>query len=60
MAWNDRTSARLFDGLPFTASVINDAEAFEIAQPDPWNAASLITSPSSVSYNVSRSPHSGL
>ena len=28
----------------------NDAEAFEIAQPEPWNAASLITSPSSVPW----------
>ena len=46
--------------LPLTASVISDAEAFEIAQPEPWNATSLMTSPSSVRYSVSRSPQSGL
>ena len=40
--------------------VLVDADAFEIAQPDPWNAASVITSPSSVRNRVRRSPHSGL
>ena len=31
---------------PFTACVIIDAEAFEMAQPEPLNATSLIVSPS--------------
>ena len=46
--------------LPLSASVISDADAFEIAQPDPWNATSVIASPSSCTYRVSRSPQSGL
>ena len=32
--------------LPFTASVISDAEAFEMAQPDPRKLTSLMTPPS--------------
>src|ERR1022692_3116685 len=36
-------SARL---LPFTESVMIDAEAFEIAQPEPWKATSAMRSPS--------------
>ena len=27
--------------LPFTLSVMRDADAFEIAQPDPWKLASM-------------------
>jgi hypothetical protein len=46
--------------LPFTASVISDADAFEIAQPDPSKPTSVMRSLSSVRYRVSRSPQSGL
>ena len=46
--------------LPFSSSVIIDAEAFEMAQPVPWNARSLIVSPSTYRNTVILSPHSGL
>jgi len=32
--------------FPTSASVISEAEAFEMAQPVPWNPRSLMTSPS--------------
>ena len=37
-----------------------DAEAFEIAQPDPSNFTSAMRSPSIFSHSVSWSPQSGL
>src|SRR6186997_2218176 len=42
------------------ASVISEADAFEIAQPDPSNDTPATRSPSSFKYSTSRSPHSGL
>jgi hypothetical protein len=39
---------------------MSDADAREMAHPTPWNAASLIVSPSSRSQTVSWSPQSGL
>ena len=61
IAWNLSNSSRACSTvLPLSASVISDADAFEMAQPEPWNATSLITSPSSVTYSVRRSPQSGL
>ena len=46
--------------LPLTLSVSSEAEATEIAQPLPSNDTSLMRSPSSFTYSVSWSPHSGL
>jgi hypothetical protein len=61
MRWNrsnsDRASATV---LPFSRSVMSDAEALEIAQPDPSNAISEIRSSSICTNTVTRSPHSGL
>ena len=37
---------RLCRVFPTTAPVISEADAREMAQPDPWNVASLMTSPS--------------
>ena len=49
ISWNDRnivsTSAFVF---PFTASVIKEAEAFEIAHPDPSKWMSFTVSPSRI------------
>ena len=46
---------------PLIASVNSEAEATEIAQPDPSNAASVIVEESSrCRYSLSLSPHSGL
>src|ERR1700753_1523043 len=45
--------------LPFTASVISEAEAVEIAHPCPSNRTSSILSPASLSRSVNRSPHRG-
>jgi hypothetical protein len=39
---------------------MSDAEAFEIAQPDPSKARSVITSFSTCTYRLRRSPQSGL
>src|SRR6059036_2943164 len=59
--WNrsNRPWASAFD-LPFTASVIRDADAFEIAHPWPTNDTSAIVPLSRRRYTVTRSPHSGL
>jgi hypothetical protein len=51
------TSARL---LPLTLSVIIEADAVEIEQPEPLNATSVTLSPSTRTYTVARSPQSGL
>ena len=53
-AWPRRSSC------PLTLSVISDADAFEIAQPDPWKLTSAITPCRRRRYTVRRSPHSGL
>ena len=45
---------------PFTPSVISEAEAVEIAQPEPSKAASFTTPSSTVRKTVSWSPHRGL
>src|SRR5713226_482767 len=59
--WNrsKRPWASAFD-LPFTASVIKDADAFEMAHPWPMNEMSAIVPSSRRRYTVTRSPHSGL
>src|SRR6058998_4390510 len=59
--WNRSKSrwASAFD-LPFTASVMSDADAFEIAHPWPTNEMSSIVPSSRRRYTVTRSPHSGL
>src|SRR2546425_587562 len=59
--WNlsKRRWASAFD-LPFTASVISDADAFEIAHPWPTKEMSSIVPSSRRRYTVTRSPHSGL
>src|SRR3989454_2031864 len=59
--WNRSKSrwASAFD-LPFTASVISDADAFEIAHPWPTKEMSSIVPSSRRRYTVTRSPHSGL
>ena len=46
-SWNfsNRASA-CFCVIPLTRSVIIEADAVEIAQPDPWKLTSLSTSPS--------------
>src|SRR6266699_5092011 len=46
--------------LPFTLCVIMDAEAVEIAHPEPWKLMSRIESPSKSRYTVKWSPQSGL
>src|SRR5205823_7199250 len=46
--------------FPFTASVMRDADAFEIAQPWPTKAISAIVSSRRRTYTVTRSPHRGL
>src|SRR3989441_2331261 len=56
--WNSACASAV--DLPLTASVISDAEAFEIAQPWPTNATSAIVPPSTRRYTVTRSPQSGL
>ena len=50
-------SARVW---PFRQSVIIDAEACEIAQPEPTKLTSCSTSPSILTNTETRSPHSGL
>jgi hypothetical protein len=45
--------------LPFTAAVIAEADALEMAHPDPTKLTSAMTSPSMRSQTVSWSPHSG-
>src|SRR5437660_1596597 len=46
--------------MPFSRSVISEAEAWEIAQPRPWNRTSSIT-PSAIRKSMpTRSPHRGL
>src|SRR2546428_2437874 len=59
--WNRSKSrwASAFD-LPFTASVMSDADALEIAHPWPTNEMSSIVPSSRRTYTVTRSPHSGL
>src|SRR5262249_39375060 len=52
-----RASSRV---LPFRVSVISEADAVEIAQPDPTKLMSRTTSPSSLRYSFSLSPQSGL
>jgi hypothetical protein len=46
--------------FPLRASVIIDAEAVEIEQPEPSKLTSRTTSPSTRRDTVTRSPHSGL
>src|SRR6267378_142755 len=59
--WNFSKRSRAWGSdFPFTASVIRDAEAFEIAQPWPRKATSAMLPPSSRRYTVTRSPQSGL
>ena len=53
----DSASARVF---PFTAPVISDAEALEMAQPFPSKLTSAMRLPSSLTQTVSSSPHIGL
>src|SRR2546427_2297096 len=59
--WNRSKSrwASAFD-MPFTASVMSDADALEIAHPWPTNEMSSIVPSSRRTYTVTRSPHSGL
>jgi len=60
-SWNARNSASVSaTGRPFTASVIRDADAFEIAQPCPSKPTSRTTPSASVTCTERRSPHSGL
>ena len=43
ISWNRSKRARASSTVfPLMASVISDADAFEMAQPDPWNAASVM------------------
>ena len=47
-------------GVYHNTAVIIDADALEMAQPVPWNARSLIVSPSTYRKTVILSPQSGL
>jgi hypothetical protein len=47
-------------GSPVAASVIMDAELWEIEQPAPWNVSSAILPSSTWAYTVISSPHRGL
>ena len=46
--------------FPLSAAVIIEAEALDMAQPDPWKAMSRSVSPSTSSSTEMRSPQSGL
>jgi hypothetical protein len=60
-AWNTSNSRSTSSTrLPFTCSVISDAEALEMAQPAPWKPASAIVPFSTFSMMRNRSPQSGL
>src|SRR3569623_1246113 len=61
MSWkrsNSATASATF--MPLRRSVINEAEAVEMAQPMPSKRRSTMTSSSTLRYRFKRSPHSGL
>src|SRR5215467_3556009 len=61
MALNCSTAAAAsLTVFPLSAAVIIEAEALEMAQPDPWKAMSRSVSPSTSSSTEMRSPQSGL
>src|SRR5215510_9508819 len=61
MALNCSTAAAAsLSVFPLSAAVIIEAEAFEMAQPDPWKAMSRSVSPSTSSSTEMRSPQRGL
>src|SRR3984957_13706181 len=61
-SWCTRSNSRSASARvwPFTASVIKDAEAVDIAHPCPSKRMSLILSSSNFRRSVRRSPHMGL